>query len=436
MAEAKVAVDGISCRPLGLHVGSVKPQPFFAPGERKCCRDPVLEPFSQEETMSHPRPRFGSSGRHVPALSPSSCLLVLAILFTSISAWSAQPAITTGEVGDNLLRFTSAGHALGFGHDSFYVVGADRFLRVEHVGGRPVRPVAEGLETSPDGMPALGMVTYFGAWDGVDVVYKAAPNGIFESRYHIRNTEQGLLVDSIRLRYNRPVALDGKGNLVTAFDNGNMVESAPIAWQEVGGEKHFIDAAFVLHGKDEVGFALGDCLPGIPVIIDPVLTWNTFLGGAGGDRGFGITTDDSGNVYVTGNSAASWGSPRRGHQGGSTDAFAAKIDGGTGVLVWNTFLGGAATDAGAGIAVDGSGNVYVVGFSTASWQGASPPVRAFAGNSDAFVARLDSSGNLVWNTFLGGGTNDFGYAIVLDGSGNIYVTGESHATSGSPRRSY
>jgi hypothetical protein len=163
------------------------------------------------------------------------------------------------------------------------------------------------------------------------------------------------------------------------------------------------------------------------------LTWNTFLGGSGGDLGQGVAVDGSGNVYVTGSSDATWGgSPVRTYSTGS-DAFAAKLDS-TGSLTWNTFLGGSGLDNGVGIAVDGSGNVYVTGFSDATW---GSPVRAYNSGQDAFAAKLDSNGTLTWNTFLGGsGTEDAGHRIAVDGSGNVYVTGISNATWGSPVSAY
>ena len=72
---------------------------------------------------------------------------------------------------------------------------------------------------------------------------------------------------------------------------------------------------------------------------------------------------------------------------------------------WNTFLGGSEKDEGTSIAVDDSGNVYIAGFSDATW---GSPINAHAGNNDAFVAKLNSSGALQWNTFLGGSNTDYG----------------------------
>ena len=336
--------------------------------------------------------------------------------------------------GETLLQFTAGGHVLGFGKCQVYVGSMDHVLRVEFAGGTPVQPVAEGAGTAQNGAPPLGSVTYNGVWPGVDIVYSITEGGISESTYYLSYTDRGLPVDNIRLHYNRPLSLDGQGNLVIAFDNGCMLESAPVAWQEVNGVKRTVAASFVLYGEQEVGFALKDYLPGIPVVIDPVLTWNTFLGGASTDYGFSIAVDGSGNVYVAGYSFATWGSPVRAYTGG-TDAFAARLNGATGTLVWNTFLGGSGLDYGLGIAVDGSGNVYVAGYSNATWGN---PVRAYTGIDDVFAARLNgATGALVWNTFLGSAAIDYGgWGIAVDSSGNVYVAGLSKATWGSPVRVY
>src|SRR6266446_4487674 len=165
---------------------------------------------------------------------------------------------------------------------------------------------------------------------------------------------------------------------------------------------------------------------------DQTLTWNTFFGGSADDYGYSVAVDGNGNVYVTGESFATWGSPVRAYSGGA-DSFVAKLDS-SGNLIWNTFLGGNGNDdEGLGVAVDGSGNVYVAGSSNATW---GSPVRAYSGDTDSFAAKLDSSGNLLWNTFLGSSRDDNGKAIAVDGSGNVHVTGFSNATWGSPVRAY
>ncbi len=162
------------------------------------------------------------------------------------------------------------------------------------------------------------------------------------------------------------------------------------------------------------------------------LIWNSFLGGAGEDEGYAIGTDADGNVYVAGTSDYTWGSPVRAHSGDG-DAFAAKLNG-SGILIWNSFLGGDGYDDGTAIAVGESGNVYVAGTSNTAWQGTNLPVRRHAPGSDhdAFAAALDASGNLTWNSFLGASGGDYGTAIAVDANNNVYVTGTSTANWGDP----
>jgi hypothetical protein len=166
------------------------------------------------------------------------------------------------------------------------------------------------------------------------------------------------------------------------------------------------------------------------------LIWNTFLGSSGGDSGHAVAVDESGNVYVAGQSNSTWGNPIRAHSGNSAggvlDVFVAKLSP-SGSLIWNTFLGSKNNDLNPSITVDGDGNVYTAGESYVTW---GSPVRAFSGSFDAFAAKLSSSGNLVWNTFLGSADNDFPYSVTVDGDGNLYVGGTSSATWDSPVRAY
>jgi hypothetical protein len=162
------------------------------------------------------------------------------------------------------------------------------------------------------------------------------------------------------------------------------------------------------------------------------LQWHTFLGSDDYEGANGITVDSSGNIYIIGTGYTTWGSPVNAHAG-RVDAFVAKLNGNNGVRQWNTFLGSGSGDWGYGITVDGSGNVYVSGISEATW---GSPVNAHAGGTDAFVAQLNSSGVLQWNTFLGSGNGDWGWGIRVDGSGKIYVSGSSAATWGTPVNAY
>lgn len=158
--------------------------------------------------------------------------------------------------------------------------------------------------------------------------------------------------------------------------------------------------------------------------------WNTFQGGIPADESLGVVHDHSGNIYVTGYSYNTWGTPIRAWSG-RKDAFVAKLNS-NGVLQWNTFLGSDNNDTATDIAVDSSGNIYVCGYSNTSW---GAPIHAHNGDaphSDAFVAKLGPSGALIWHTFMGGLDKDFGQAVSVDGSGNIYVAGKSENSWGTP----
>jgi hypothetical protein len=156
--------------------------------------------------------------------------------------------------------------------------------------------------------------------------------------------------------------------------------------------------------------------------------WNTFMGSEDSDSGNGLAVDGVGNVYVTGDSYLTWGTPVNAHNGSGYDVFVARLDS-SGNRIWNTFMGSEDDDYGYGIAVENVGDVYVTGRSESTW---GIPVNAHNGGADAFVARFDSSGNRIWNTFMGSEDDDYGNEIAADGVGNVYVTGTSYAPWGTP----
>ena len=178
------------------------------------------------------------------------------------------------------------------------------------------------------------------------------------------------------------------------------------------------------------------------------LIWNTFLGGEGGDGATAIAVSSSGKIYVAGNTSdlddyPSWGNPLREYSGNS-DAFVAQLDS-RGALILNTFLGGEGVDECVAIAIGGSGQVFLAGTSKRSQYSdpayANPswgnPLRGFtAGYYEAFAAQLDSSGKLIWNTFLGAGLYGFGLGIAVDNNGMVYLAGSSDATWGNPVRKF
>jgi hypothetical protein len=335
---------------------------------------------------------------------------------------------------DEMLQFTAGGHILGFRKGDVFIASGDHALRIEFVNARPISPVNERIshdtENNRQIAEPLGRVSYSDLWDGVTLVYERDGTGVVKRTYTIQpaGTDASNPVDRIRLRYNIPVAVEGSGNLVFSFETGQMRESRPVAWQEIEGEHIPVEVSFRSLREKEVGFKVESHDPQFPLVIEPVLSWNTFMGSVNYYYGhLGIALDGSGNVYVTGRSDATWGTPVNAHAG-SNDAFTTKLNS-NGVLQWNTFMGSVNADYGIGIAVDGSGNVYVTGRSDATW---GTPVNAYAGYYDAFAAKLKTSGVREWHTFMGSTGYDEGNAIAVDGSGNVYVAGYSDGTWGTP----
>jgi hypothetical protein len=163
----------------------------------------------------------------------------------------------------------------------------------------------------------------------------------------------------------------------------------------------------------------------------PALSWHTYMGSAGDDYGSAIALDTNGNIYIVGSSDATWGTPVNPYAGGD-ECFVAKLNS-SGVLQWHTFMGSAGDDYGQGIALDTSGNIYVGGWCNATW---GTPVNPYAGGDECFVAKLNSSGVLQWNTFMGSSGNEYIYDIAMDTGGNICVGGWSGGIWGTPVNDY
>jgi hypothetical protein len=165
-----------------------------------------------------------------------------------------------------------------------------------------------------------------------------------------------------------------------------------------------------------------------PLVIDPVLVYSTYLGGSYNEEGLAIAVDGSGNAYVTGWTTSTdfpKVNAKYPNLWGPRDAFVFKLSDDGQTVRYSTYLGGSSEDIGWGIAVDGSGNAYVTGDTLST---DFPKVNAkypnLLGPSDAFVFKLSGDGQIVrYSTYLGGSSEDRSLGIAVDGSGNAYATG-------------
>jgi uncharacterized repeat protein (TIGR01451 family) len=164
------------------------------------------------------------------------------------------------------------------------------------------------------------------------------------------------------------------------------------------------------------------------------LLYSTFLGGGSADLAYAVASDSAGNVVLTGETT-SFDFPvvnaAQPTKAGGRDIFITKLNPAGSMLLYSTYLGGNETDPpgerARGLALDTNGNAYITGWTnSADFPTRNPFQATLVGPNDVVVAKLDTSGSLVYSTFLGGssaGLGDFGYGIAVDGNGNAYVTG-------------
>lgn len=169
------------------------------------------------------------------------------------------------------------------------------------------------------------------------------------------------------------------------------------------------------------------------------LLFSTYLGGNTYDSGTSIALDGSNNVYVTGNTAALNGVQSfpvtagtvQFTPGGAGDAFAAKFSS-AGVRAWATYIGGGGAESGASIAVTRTGVAYVTGYTTsANFPTSSLAFQRFPSpGANAFVVQLSTTANVYsYSTYLGGNATDIGSSIAVDGTSNVYVSGNTNSTN-------
>jgi len=228
--------------------------------------------------------------------------------------------------------------------------------------------------------------------------------------------------------------LDEGGNLIIETTDGQLIQHAPIIYQEINGKRQVIDGGYKLE-ENRIGFYISDYDNTLPLVIDPVLVYSTYLGGSNNDGGRAIAVDSSDNAYVTGNTRST-NFPTKNpiqaaHAGGVFDAFVTKINAAGNAHVYSTYLGGSGGDFGFSIAVDSSRNAYVTGETQSTNFPTKNPIQAaHAGGGDTFVTKINAAGNAhVYSTYLGGSSDDTGRGIAVDSSGNAYVTGPTGSTN-------
>ncbi len=282
-------------------------------------------------------------------------------------------------------------------------------------------------------VPHFESVRYAQVYEGVDLVYHNAA-GQLEYDFVVA---PGASSDLIRLRFGgvQKMTVAASGALEMHLGARTLVHQAPIAYQEVHGKRQRVKASYQLLGDNRVGFRVGKHDETLPLVIDPVVIYSTFLGGERTDTAHAVAVDPQGNTYVTGETTSgdfpAVGTAITKIQGAVPYAFVTKFNAAGDKILYSTFIGGDSNTRGLAIAVDQAGNAYLGGVTGARNFPLVNPVQATQpGLNIGYVAKLNPQGNaLVFSTYIGGERNDEVRDIALDAEGNIHIVGRVTSTT-------
>jgi len=285
-------------------------------------------------------------------------------------------------------------------------------------------------------IPTFKAVSYQEAYPGIDLKFYGRGR---ELEYDVV-VKPGADPAQVQFAYEgvKELEVTEEGNLALHLQDGGMlVQKKPLIYQTIAGRRIPREGRFALTQNGAgllFGFAVASYDPEFPLIIDPVLTYSTYLGGSETERGYAIAVDSSGCAYVAGQTNSidfPTHYPIQGLSQGLADVFVTKLNAGGNALVYSTYLGGSDNDEGYGIAVDAGGCAHVTGW---TYSDKFPTYNAYQdepqGGRDCFVTKLNAGGNgFAYSTYLGGSLVDGGWGIAVDTSGRAYIAGGSYSNN-------
>jgi len=291
-------------------------------------------------------------------------------------------------------------------------------------------------------IPNFERVRYQDIYNGIDLVFY----GNQQSLEYDFVIQPNISADQIALDFSGPdeSVIGENGDLTLTSGSNVFRQRKPVAYQEISGERREVDVAYVLQDQEtetqgrRVGFKIGEYDRRYSLVIDPILSFSTFLGGDSETLGTSIAVDQDGNAYVAGYTNSTTGfplvNPFQGQNPGGNAAFVTKLNSTGTSFIYSTYLTGPTftNSAASSIAVDSSGSAYVAGIT----QSCNFPTTAESfmsvvpncgGNFKGFVVKMNPAGNgLAYGTYLS--SPDFLFngelkGIALDSSNNAYITG-------------
>ncbi|MGH9484186.1 MAG: SBBP repeat-containing protein, partial [Terriglobales bacterium] len=229
--------------------------------------------------------------------------------------------------------------------------------------------------------------------------------------------------------------LGADGSLILAH---GITLRSPRAYQTANGHRHTVAVHYALLADHQVGLSVGAHDANRALVVDPILSFATLLGGTAYNQANAVAVDANGNGYVAGytlstdfpTQAAFQASIAAGQFGPAPDAFVSEISADGTKLIYSTYLGGNGDDEATGIAVDLTGNAYVTGYTNSTNFPTKGPIQsANNGFYDAFVTKINAGGaSLAYSTYLGGSQDDKAAAIAVDPQGEAFITGTTSSS--------
>jgi len=293
-------------------------------------------------------------------------------------------------------------------------------------------------------VPNYGKVKREGIYPGIDMVYYGNQRELEYDFIVAPGADPGVI--QFAFEGAKELRVDTAGDLILKLGDGLVRQHAPFIYQQVNESKKQVAGRYVIRNGSEVAVQVDNYDRGKPLVIDPVLTYSTFIGGTSWDYAKGLAVDSFGRAYITG-ATASANFPTKNAYRSTLDStyymvmFVTKLNELGTDIEYSTFFGSTCEDSANAIAVDQFGNAYITG-STRSYDfptvnahqpqiAAGPPDPRGCGNGygpfqDTFVTKFNATGNaLLFSTYFGGGYHDRAYAIAVDRSGSAYITGEA-----------
>lgn len=233
------------------------------------------------------------------------------------------------------------------------------------------------------------------------------------------------------------IRIDDRGDLHLQMSNSEIIQPAPIIYQQINGQRKNVSGRFRLLDSMKVKFEIDDYDQTQELIIDPKIIYASHHGGAADDRINDVAVDKNGNAYIVGQTFSTNLNVTGGVQSvkaGGMDAFIVKVNPAGTQRVFSTYLGGSGTDNANSVAIMSDGKIAVTGASDVDANDDLPttsnrymgPASVFGRSLDVFVTVLTASGSgLFYSTFIGGGNNDIGAGIAVDASNKVYVSGSA-----------